>query len=68
MTEKKDQSRPDLGKKDENRAEIKKKNKNMEDELTEDSLESMLEEQSRNQVRSDYRRSLGNESRRRYME
>lgn len=68
MTEKKDQSRPDLGKKDENRAEIKEKNKNMEDELTEDSLESMLEEQSRNQVRSDYRRSLGNESRRRYME
>ncbi|HIH74459.1 MAG TPA: Nif3-like dinuclear metal center hexameric protein [Methanosarcina sp.] len=33
-----------------------------------DSLESMLEEQSRNQIRSDYRRSLGNEYRRRYIE
>jgi hypothetical protein len=33
-----------------------------------DSLELLLEEQVRNQVRSDYRRSLGNESRRRYME
>ena len=32
------------------------------------SLESMLEEQSRNQIRSDYRRSLGNENRRRYLE
>ncbi|WP_410510026.1 Nif3-like dinuclear metal center hexameric protein [Methanosarcina hadiensis] len=34
----------------------------------EDSLEVILEEQSRNQVRSDYRRSLGSENRRRYME
>ncbi|WP_048134553.1 Nif3-like dinuclear metal center hexameric protein, partial [Methanosarcina sp. 1.H.T.1A.1] len=33
-----------------------------------ESLESMLEEQSRNQIRSDYRRSLGNEYRRRYLE
>jgi hypothetical protein len=33
-----------------------------------DSLESALEEQFRNQVRSDYRRSLGSENRRRYME
>jgi len=33
-----------------------------------DSLESLLEAKSRNQVRSDYRRSLGNEYRRRYME
>ena len=33
-----------------------------------DSLDSILEEQARNQVRSDYRRSLGNEHRRRYME
>lgn len=33
-----------------------------------DFLESVLEEQARNQVRSDYRRSLGNEHRRRYME
>ncbi|KKG10187.1 Nif3-like dinuclear metal center hexameric protein [Methanosarcina sp. 2.H.A.1B.4] len=33
-----------------------------------ESLEFMLEEQSRNQIRSDYRRSLGNENRRRYLE
>ncbi|WP_268767930.1 Nif3-like dinuclear metal center hexameric protein [Methanosarcina sp. 2.H.T.1A.15] len=33
-----------------------------------ESLEFMLEEQSRNQIRSDYRRSLGNEYRRRYLE
>jgi hypothetical protein len=33
-----------------------------------DSLESILDEQIKNQVRSDYRRSLGNENRRRYME
>jgi hypothetical protein len=37
-------------------------------EVEKDSLESMLEKQSRSQVRSDYRRSLGSESRRRYME
>lgn len=33
-----------------------------------DSLELILEEQSRNQIRSDYRRSLGSETRRRYIE
>jgi hypothetical protein len=33
-----------------------------------DSLELLLEEQARNQVRSDYRRSLGSEAKRRYME
>lgn len=33
-----------------------------------DSLELILEEQSRNQIRSDYRRSLGSENRRRYLE
>lgn len=33
-----------------------------------DSLDLMLEEQARNQIRSDYRRSLGNENRRRYLE
>lgn len=33
-----------------------------------ESLELMLEEQARNQIRSDYRRSLGNENRRRYLE
>jgi hypothetical protein len=38
------------------------------EEANSDSLELILEEQARNQVRSDYRRSLGNESRRRYME
>ncbi|WP_269849095.1 Nif3-like dinuclear metal center hexameric protein [Methanosarcina horonobensis] len=32
------------------------------------SLELMLEEQSRNQIRSDYRRSLGSENRRRYLD
>jgi hypothetical protein len=36
-----------------------KKDRYEQEELKEDSLESMLEEQSRNQVRSDYRRSLG---------
>jgi hypothetical protein len=38
------------------------------EEVSSDSLESILEEQARNQVRSDYRRSLGSENRRRYME
>jgi hypothetical protein len=38
------------------------------EETGKDSLESRLEEQSRNQIRSDYRRSLGNENRRRYLE
>jgi len=38
------------------------------EEETKDYLESLLEEKFRNQVRSDYRRSLGNEYRRRYME
>ncbi len=38
------------------------------EEVKNDSLESILEEQSRKQVLSDYRRSLGNENRRRYME
>jgi hypothetical protein len=38
------------------------------EEANRDSLELILEEHARNQVRSDYRRSLGNESRRRYME
>jgi hypothetical protein len=45
-----------------------KKDRYEQEELKEDSLESMLEEQFRNQVRSDYRRSLGSENRRRYME
>jgi hypothetical protein len=38
------------------------------EEEIKDSLESLLEEEFRNQVRSDYRRSLGNEYRRRYQE
>ncbi|MGB9928701.1 MAG: Nif3-like dinuclear metal center hexameric protein [Methanosarcina sp.] len=33
-----------------------------------DSIETLLDKQLRNQVRSDYRRSLGSENRRRYME
>lgn len=33
-----------------------------------DSIELMLEEQSKSQIRSDYRRSLGSENRRRYIE
>lgn len=45
-----------------------KKDRCEQEELNEDSLESMLDEQARNQVRSDYRRSLGSENRRRYME
>lgn len=38
------------------------------EETGKDSLELMLEKQSRNQIRSDYRRSLGNEYGRRYLE
>ncbi|AKB29483.1 metal-binding protein [Methanosarcina siciliae T4/M] len=38
------------------------------EETEKDSFELMLEEQSRNQIRSDYRRSLGNEYGRRYIE
>jgi len=37
-------------------------------ETGKDSLELILEKQSRNQIRSDYRRSLGNENRRKYIE
>lgn len=47
---------------------IDKKDRYKQEELNEDSLESMLDKQARNQVRSDYRRSLGSENRRRYME
>jgi hypothetical protein len=68
MKEKKDQSRSKIMEMDENIPEISKKDQNRQEELKGDYLESMLEEQLRNQVRSDYRRSLGNESRRRYME
>jgi len=46
----------------------KEKNHCKREEETKDSLESLLEEESRNQVRSEYRRSLGNEYHRRYME
>ncbi|HEY3362750.1 MAG TPA: hypothetical protein VGK06_13295 [Methanosarcina sp.] len=55
-------------KKDPNIKEIEEKDLSKKKELKEDSVESILEEQLRNQVRSDYRRSLGNEFRRRYME
>lgn len=44
------------------------KDSSEQEEANGDSLDSILEEQARNQVRSDYRRSLGNEHRRRYME
>lgn len=68
MPEEKDQSRLNIGKKDQNRPDVGKENQSKQEELSEDSLESMLVEQSKNQIRSDYRRSLGNEYRRRYME
>lgn len=58
MTEEEDQSRKEI----EEKYQFKQK------ELKDDPVESMLEAQSRSQVRSDYRRSLGNEYRRRYME
>ncbi|AKB54001.1 MULTISPECIES: hypothetical protein [Methanosarcina] len=67
MTEEKDQNRPNIGKKDQNRPDVGKEDQSMQEELSDDSLESMLVEQSKNQIRSDYRRSLGNEYRRRYM-
>jgi hypothetical protein len=67
-TEEKDQSRWEIKKMDRNKQETEEMDQNRQEELNDDSLESMLEEQSRCQVRSDYRRSLGNEYRRRYME
>jgi hypothetical protein len=66
--EEKDNNRKEIEEKDNSRKEIEEKDKSREEELKEDSVELLLEEQSRNQVRSDYRRSLGNEYRRRYME
>jgi dinuclear metal center YbgI/SA1388 family protein len=48
--------------------QTEKKDLRGDEEENSNSVESMLEEQVRNQVRSDYRRSLGNENRRRYME
>lgn len=49
---------------------MKEKNYKMEkeEELDDDALELLLNEQLKKQVRSDYRRSLGNEHQRRYME
>lgn len=38
------------------------------EEVQKDELEAMMVEKARNQVRSDYRRSLGNEYGRRYHE
>lgn len=49
-----------------NMKEGKEDGKKKENEM--DSLELILEEQSRTQIRSDYRRSLGSENRRRYIE
>lgn len=55
--------------KDKVELDTKEGNKGFERETPEkESLELMLEKQSRNQIRSDYRRSLGNEYRRRYQE
>jgi hypothetical protein len=67
-TEEKDQSRREIEKMDMSKQEIEETDQNRQKELNDDSLELMLEEQSRSQVRSDYRRSLGNEYGRRYME
>lgn len=67
-TEERDQDRREIEKMDRNKQEIEETDQNRQKELKEDALELMLEEQSRSQVRSDYRRSLGNENRRRYME
>lgn len=55
---------------DKNKAVLgtKEEGTHKQEEPGKDSLELMLEEQSRNQIRSDYRRSLGNEYRRRYIE
>lgn len=47
---------------------IEEKENNDQEKADDDSLDSILEDQARNQVRSDYRRSLGSENRRRYME
>jgi len=49
---------------------MKEKTDKMEKEkgLDDDALEVLLNEQFKMQVRSDYRRSLGNEHQRRYME
>jgi hypothetical protein len=46
----------------------KEKDCSEQEETNGDSLESILEAQARNQIRSDYRRSLGSENRRRYIE
>jgi hypothetical protein len=43
-------------------------NNSEQEEVQKDELEAMMEEKARNQVRSDYRRSLGNEHGRRYHE
>lgn len=50
------------------KGKTEEEDQNRSEDLEAESLELMLEEQSRSQVRSDYRRSLGNEYRRRYME
>ena len=67
-TEEMDQIRQEIKKMDRCKQETEETGQNRQEELNDDSLESLLEEQSRSQVRSDYRRSLGSENRRRYME
>ncbi len=48
--------------------DIKEKEKENEEKLDDKNLEALLCEQCEKQIRSDYRRSLGNESGRRYKE
>lgn len=67
-TEEGDQNGQEIEEMDRSKHKIEEKDQNKLEEYTEDSLELMLGEQLRSQVRSDYRRSLGNENRRRYME
>ncbi|MCC4771808.1 Nif3-like dinuclear metal center hexameric protein [Methanosarcina sp. DH2] len=48
--------------------DVKEEGSCKQEETGKDSLELILEKQLRNQIRSDYRRSLGNENRRKYIE
>jgi hypothetical protein len=50
------------------RKDIKEKGRENEENIDDKNLEDLLCEQCKKQIRSDYRRSLGNESGRRYKE
>jgi len=67
-TEERDQNKKEIEEMERSKHKIEEEDQNKLEEYTEDSLELMLVEQSRSQIRSDYRRSLGSENRRRYME